>query len=456
MEDQSLRVVQHQVIGALGSLEGALVQATERATDDPNALTLIARLMAMREHAHAALVGADPSLVTDHVLNAAFARVQELTAAVTNYAHGSAIGHLNNAMVHADGLFGDLARVPLLITGARASAVSRALGAYHHAVEEYTEAVRDQQARSQDLATRLTSSLSALEQRVASTETRVDGIIVQYQSTFESTQAQRQQAFDSAQSQRHQTVESQLSAYREEFNELARELRTAHATLVDSAKSELAGAVGALNDAIEKTKEVASVKALELDTEYRAVAEDLKAHLEQRRKEADELVGLVGERGVTSTYQKTANEARLEMYVWQVLTVCVMALLLAGAIFEFVPALKNGWNWGVGGARLMVATIATLLASYAGTQAKIARDTVRKNRRREMDLAAIGPYLASLPESEQHEIRTRVADRYFVEDDGTTHAAPAATALLQDPDIMAAVSEIPKAALLTAIRRFGK
>jgi hypothetical protein len=104
----------------------------------------------------------------------------------------------------------------------------------------------------------------------------------------------------------------------------------------------------------------------------------------------------------------------------------------------------------------MVAIIATLLASYTGAQAKISRDTVRKNRRREMDLAALGPYLASLPDAEQHDIRTRIADRYFVEDDGRAPAATGVEVLLTDPDIVAAAKGIPKATLLAAIKGLAK
>lgn len=160
----------------------------------------------------------------------------------------------------------------------------------------------------------------------------------------------------------------------------------------------------------------------------------------------------MGERAVTSTYQKTANEARAEMYFWQALTVLVMGALLAAAIFEFLPALQAGWNWGIGGARLMVAAVATLLAGYTGAQAKIARDTAKKNRRREMDLAALGPYLASLPEAEQHQLRSRIADRYFVEDDLSVPAPTGVEALLADPDIAAAAKGVPKAALLALLK----
>lgn len=104
----------------------------------------------------------------------------------------------------------------------------------------------------------------------------------------------------------------------------------------------------------------------------------------------------------------------------------------------------------------MVASIATLLASYTGAQAKIARDKVRKNRRREMDLAALGPYLAALPDAQQHELRTRIADRYFVEEDGAAVAANGTEALLADPEVVAAAKGVPKAALLTAIKALAK
>lgn len=99
----------------------------------------------------------------------------------------------------------------------------------------------------------------------------------------------------------------------------------------------------------------------------------------------------------------------------------------------------------------MVAIIASLLASYMGAQPKIARGTVRKNRRHEMDRQATGAYVAALPEAQQHKLRTRSADRFFVED-GAAVAVTSAVALLTDPEVIAAAKRVTKAALLTAIK----
>lgn len=440
----------------LVSLEAPLDQAFSRAADDPNSLALVARLRAMREHARATLSGVEPILVTDQVLNQLLVTVQGMASQLANYNNGSGVGYLNNAMGEADNLFAVLARVPSLIAGQKAAAVTRAMGAYHETVDQYTRRIHEQQVSLEARVSQFTNTVASLEQRVANMESRVDSVIGQYQNTFEASQAQRQQAFDAAQTQRQQAFDNELTTHRTEFNRATEALRTNTTTLSDNAKSQLADAVKALDDAIGATKSEAREKATDVDTEYRRIAEMLKEHLEKRRDEADELVGLMGERGVTSTYQKTANEARFEMYVWQALTILVMGALLAGAIFEFLPALTSGWNWGIGGARLMVTIIATLFASYTGAQAKIARDTMRKNRRREMDLAALGPYLASLPEAEQHDMRTRIADRYFVEEDGAGAASNGTEPILSDPDIVRAAKGIPKSALLAAINAVGK
>lgn len=104
----------------------------------------------------------------------------------------------------------------------------------------------------------------------------------------------------------------------------------------------------------------------------------------------------------------------------------------------------------------MVTVVATLLAAYTGAQAKIARDTVRHNRRREMDLAALEPYMASLPEDQQHALRNKVADRYFVVDEQVPVPASSVEALLQDPEVVAAAKEMPRTALIAAIKQLAK
>lgn len=456
MPDHSQRVLQHPVVQALDTLKASLADAEARASEDPTALDLIGRLDAIREHARSTLTTAEPVLVTDQVLGAALPVVQRMNAHVTTFSNGTGIPGLQNAMGEADNLLGTVSRVPTLITGPRAATVTRALGAYHETVEQYTSATREAFTQAQTRLAQLATTIGGAEQRIAAMEGRIDAVIAQYQATFDSGQAQRQQTFDSTQAQRQQTFDSEMANHRTEFNAIAQQLRNESASLIDSAKTHLADTTKALDDAIGQAKAAATKAAKDVDAEYRSIADALKSHLEGRRGEADKLVGIIGERGVTSSYQQSANEARREMIVWHAVTVLVLGGLVWGVYAEFVPALQNGWNWGIGGARLMIAVIATLLASYAATQAKLARDTMLRNRRREMDLAAIGPYLQPLPEEQQNQLRTRVADRYFAQEDGTPPAnGSTIEALLHDPDVLAAVKAVPKGALMTALKGIG-
>ena len=174
--------------------------------------------------------------------------------------------------------------------------------------------------------------------------------------------------------------------------------------------------------------------------------------LSERKVEADQLVGLIGERGVTSNYQKVANESRAEMYIWQVLTMSALLTFVAVAIFEFVPALMGGWSGGLFAGRVFVATALTLFAGYAGTQAKNSRDVMRKNRQREMDLQAIGPYLATLAPEQQRDFKLKYADRTFAAPEPPQAKGGSDDDWMSNPKVQEAVGKLAKLVLAEVVK----
>jgi len=87
---------------------------------------------------------------------------------------------------------------------------------------------------------------------------------------------------------------------------------------------------------------------------------------------------------------------------------------LAGvAIWAFWVATHTQFNWGLFSSRIFVALPFGIIAAYAARQADKHHDLERRNRRVELELASIDPYILPLPEEVRHEVKRQLAERLF-------------------------------------------
>ena len=94
-----------------------------------------------------------------------------------------------------------------------------------------------------------------------------------------------------------------------------------------------------------------------------------------------------------------------------------MVALVGFAIFAFVATLGQDVKWSAFGARIFVAMAFGILSAYAALQADKHQRAERKNRKTELELASISPYLHDLPIVQQHKIKEELAMRLFGQKD---------------------------------------
>ena len=122
------------------------------------------------------------------------------------------------------------------------------------------------------------------------------------------------------------------------------------------------------------------------------------------------------------------------MWFWQAITVTAMVVLSVLA-FRTLPLLedsKGQFNWGGFAGRVLLLGSLGVIAAYAGSQGDKLFEVEKRNRKLALELEAIGPYLAPLPEDEQNKFRIQIGERSFGRDDGgggKTHSKSPATIL---------------------------
>jgi hypothetical protein len=438
MTDWTARIETHQATHELMHLSVAFQQCEELAKTDGEATTLLGRMKALHSYIADRLKHVDPVLASESLLVSIATGLQNWRSSILNYPGNGNVVYLSNGMAQADAVMQSVALLPNGKDSQRPEHIKQ----YHSAVESFIGEISNRQRV-------VSTAIGALEKRIEQAEAQLTQVNTQVQNVTSAQQLQ----FSQAQEQRLNDFGRTQSEHANEFSEFLQDMRDTAELTNNEVKANLDELRRDTEEELDILVKRGRDSVANLSEELKKAAEAILLHLEKQRGQADKLVGLIGERGVTSSYQKVANQARIEMWLWHVITLIALGALTGAAIFEFLPAMRNGWNWGAFAGRLFISIACTLLAAYAGTQARASQQVMRENRQREMDLAAIGPYLAPLPEEMQREFRLKLADRTFAPSAHSVRPEDGnGAAILSDPDVRKVLTELTRTGVLETLK----
>jgi len=334
------------------------------------------------EHVRQRISQADPELVTENMLNSLMKQVSSVRGQVDQFKQTKDPSALN---AHADNLLSVLHQWPEPTdTGAEFAAIveevrSRAndiiekvgkhAAAKHEAVEKLGSDVGD-------LETRLKQHNEQFEQQKG----RIDQIIADVQAKFTDAQHQRLNEFNEAERQRKAFVEELVETKGAELDELIEKRRAESAA---------------------QDQQIADTATKQLDA--------LQGHLDHAKK----IVGLIGNTGMTGHYQKVANR---ELWASEILRGIAIAffVLMAVAVGWVVKDIgSDDFSWEVALFRVGVSLTALAPAVYCARESTRHRRHENRNRRIELELASIKPFLGDLPEEKTQQVIEQMASRYF-------------------------------------------
>lgn len=240
------------------------------------------------------------------------------------------------------------------------------------------------------------SSLQKVEElgaQISDERQKLLNLATDYQSQFSTAQDQRAKDFSD-------TKEAQQEKNRQLLDEYSRKLVATDAALTQEAKDR-ASAFEAEIDALR--------------TEHLASATDILGKMEESKKQVEDLVGVIGNLGVTSGYLRQANVARYVMWFWQLVALGALGSLVWIAVRAFLPAAEGAtsFTWQTFASRISIALAIGLLAAYAAAQGEKASNQERRNRRLALELEAIGPFLAPMKPEEQQKFRYQIGEKSF-------------------------------------------
>lgn len=474
MTRRAILLREHSVHQDLRDL-GAVVNGPQaRKVADETAVDDLARIDAVVAYVQSRLASLDPELTQAGVINRVATEVRSTKAAVDAFIAGDQ-SQLGVASERSDSVLTAVAELNVRVTKREFNAARAAIADYRTELEGILGAVRE--ARDTLLrdaivgGQRLEAEAKAIGERLVAeadeTRVRIVSEVASRQSELEALTASAQKGIEDLQNAINAAAESaraklteesqatlerlrtdadamkgrlsdlsnEMAAERQRVTTLAseqqsqfadqqnvrfREWTDAQQQRQDRFNSTLQEASRALTEqeaaltALRVEAEQQNVKQLErLGSEFVSHARLLREEMEREKAAVEKLVGVIGELGITSGYQRTAASAGKARLVWQIGAVTAMVALIGVAWWVFLPAISATISWPSFAGRAFVTLTLGVLAAYAAKQADKAQRIETHNQKLALELAALDPFIARLPQEKQDEFRLTIGGRSF-------------------------------------------
>jgi hypothetical protein len=159
----------------------------------------------------------------------------------------------------------------------------------------------------------------------------------------------------------------------------------------------------------EKYRKEIDEKIESLESSSAKIISELKLKLKDARK----LVNVIGNVGATGNFQLLANYHNKEANKWRIVAISFMALLSLILIFTIWDIHVGDFDWVKSVVRIFAAGILSYPATYAAQESSKHRKQENYNRKIELELASINPFIEILEEPKKQMIKEKLVDKYF-------------------------------------------
>jgi hypothetical protein len=420
------RIRGHGAWAVMRSLGTIIDQAIAMEGIDPQAVVALERIRTILAFCGKRLAGADPLVVVPGLLDNIGGSFSNSRAEIEAFLSDRNNARLQSANALADNALVNAGQIPVAFSPEELGSLVSATNDYRNQFEKGLVTARDSTDAARADVENLRAKVAEVATSVQNEQQRLAQVTADYQRQFSEAQEKRNQEYSETLRQAQQHLASVTSEQQGQFSSAqdtrSREFAEAqtvrqgdfnklHTDFTQRLTDQNADFTRQREELIRKFDETLTG----LNVGYAHKAEDILKSIEQHERHVEELVGVIGNLGVTSGYLRAANHARWSMWIWQATTLLAMVFLSLLA-YRTLPLLEDQsghLNWfGFGGRIALLASLG-VIAAYAAAQADKQFDMERRNRKLALELEAIGPYLAPLSQEEQDKFRIEIGGRTF-------------------------------------------
>lgn len=134
--------------------------------------------------------------------------------------------------------------------------------------------------------------------------------------------------------------------------------------------------------------------------------------IREMNEEAEKILGIMSMKGLAQGYQKIANREGWQSFGWNIASVAsLIVVLILGYTFFINHEGIIAWSTLI--SRIVITAVGLTLFTYCAKQATNHRAEEQHNRKMELELASLDPYLKDLEPENQKDIKQKLVDKYF-------------------------------------------
>lgn len=374
----------HPIHTTLQSLREAL-EDEALVSDDINIIDLVDRIRQAESFASSCLENVLPVLTSQGSLNNANSYLQNILNEVNSYKANKNIAHLNNTTNHIDTLVAQFSSFPIPKPSVEEDSFSNILISFKDQAENIIKFLSEKKQQLETQLNELSNASSDVGQQFGQLLSSVN----QQGKNIENTINEFKSQFEELKEKSNQDIKIALEENVNKIELLIEEVKNQHGSLMEEQKSN---------------------------------AERLLSILESKKKEASNLVQIIGNIGITGNYQKIANQEKAAADRWRNISLLLMLGMVGAISLTIFVSVENGFDWKLSIFRLMAALVLIIPATYAAKESSRHRALENYNRRAELELASLDPYLEKLPEEKRNQIKENLTEKFFGLDDSAQHS----------------------------------
>lgn len=455
------RINSHPVWGELKSLGIAIDRAVAREGNEAAVIDGLERIRTVLTFCGKRIAATDPVLIDPRSLTTVNSHLTAAKSEIELYVTDGVASHINTANAKADDVLATLHPILAPIATDDLTVINESISSYRTTLENYLQAALATQQKVKAASESNEARIAAIETALTEEQKRLAALILEYQTQFSTAQDKRASEFSaaladqqtkyaaSAAEQQTQFSKDQDSRQSDFANSKIKNQEEFNALITDYSQK-LKDQEKDFADKLEIAAKTHDANLNQLKSDYEVSAKSVLDQINKHRDEVEKLVGVIGNLGVTSGYQKVANLARKMLFLWQGVTVIALGGLIGVAFIMAFPPQTKSISLSVEAPQTTSSTAAThspqslptatlqaqatpsdstfyqglatriflsltfgIFAAYAARQASHFLEMERKNRKLALELEALGPYIAPLDKEKQDEFRLKIGDRSF-------------------------------------------
>jgi hypothetical protein len=164
---------------------------------------------------------------------------------------------------------------------------------------------------------------------------------------------------------------------------------------------------------VTQTESESKEKFSEIENRLEEELTETRGTLNERLADAQRIVGAIATTGTIGGFKKEADSQKTTADVFRGLAVLAGLGAVVLAILGVVHASRSTGDTSDVLAKGLASFVFFGIAGYLATQSGKHRDREERARRRELELAAFGPFIEDLQPEKQEELVAKLADRMF-------------------------------------------